>query len=54
MHAASKGLSNVGFRGRIRQILLLMGAIVLGVIISTAVGTDGSFKAKNLETKSHK
>jgi hypothetical protein len=38
MFFASKGLSNVGMKARIRQILLLMGAIVVGVIISTAMG----------------
>jgi hypothetical protein len=42
----SKGLANVGIKGRIRQLLILLIAIILGVIISSALNAQDFHKAK--------
>jgi hypothetical protein len=46
MEGTSKRISNVGIRARIKQILMLAIAILLGVIISSAVGAQ-DFKRAN-------
>jgi hypothetical protein len=51
MEEASKGLSNVGIKGRIKQLLILVAAIILGVIISSAVHAQNFHRAKNRHFK---
>jgi len=47
----SKYLSNVEPKGRIKQILILLGVILLGVIISSTVDARNFHKAQNVTPK---
>ncbi len=47
----ARTLSNIGIKGRLRQILILMGAILLGVVISCSVEAQDFHKAKKRHFK---
>jgi uncharacterized protein HemX len=46
MQGASKNLSNIEWKGRIKQILILLAVILLGVIISSTVQAQDSHRAQ--------
>ncbi len=46
MKGVNRKVSNVGFKSRIRQVLILIGAILIGMIISCAADAQDFHKAK--------
>lgn len=51
----SKGISNVNFKSRLRQILVLAIVIVIGVLISQAVqAKDHSKTGRSIKSKSYR
>ena len=51
MSKGFKGMSNVDMKGRIRQVLLLIGAVILGIIISCSAQAQDFHKAKKRHFK---
>jgi cytochrome c556 len=51
IHDPSKYLSNVGWKGRVKQILILLVVILLGMIISSTLDAQDFHKAQKRHAK---